>query len=151
MKTWRIWLHKKKYCLPKMLFKKPKVSEYGKIWKKILERIHNIQYVCSHFERFKDLHQKMFSLHKTGTCMYRTICWKFQILEVIISIKNIIFIKKYIQCSLGLLPPVLSPNSPIAKILVCPDLPHYKYLVILPNSATAIRHSFSDTKVVKPI
>jgi hypothetical protein len=30
-----------------------------------------------------------------------TICWKFQILEVIISIKNIIFIKKYIQCSLG--------------------------------------------------
>jgi hypothetical protein len=51
-----------------------------------------------------------------------------------------------IQCSLG-----LSPNSPIAKIHVCPDFPHYKYPVILPNSATAIRHSFSDTKVVKPI
>jgi hypothetical protein len=51
----------------------------------------------------------------------------------------------------GLSPPVLSPNSPIAKILVCPDFPHYKYPVILPNSATAIRHSFSDTKVVKPI
>jgi hypothetical protein len=47
--------------------------------------------------------------------------------------------------------PVLSPNSPIAKILVCPDFSHYKYPVILPNSATAIRHSFSDTKVVKPI
>ena len=56
-----------------------------------------------------------------------------------------------VQCSLGLSPPVLSPNSPIAKILVCPDFPHYKYPVILPNSATAIRHSFSDTKVVKPI
>jgi hypothetical protein len=29
-----------------------------------------------------------------------------------------------IQCSLGLSPPVLSPTSPIAKILVCPDFPH---------------------------
>ena len=48
-------------------------------------------------------------------------------------------------------PPVLSPNSPIANILVCPDFRHYKYPVILPNSATAIRYSFSDTKVVKSI
>ena len=55
------------------------------------------------------------------------------------------------HCSLGLSPPVLSPTSPIAKILVCPDFPHYKYPVILPNSFTAIRHRFSDTKVVKPI
>ena len=29
-----------------------------------------------------------------------------------------------IQCSLVLSPPVLSPTSPIAKILVCPDFPH---------------------------
>jgi hypothetical protein len=56
-----------------------------------------------------------------------------------------------IQCSLGLSPPVLSPNSPIANILVCPDFRHYKYPAILPNSATAIHHSFSDTKVVKSI
>jgi hypothetical protein len=43
-----------------------------------------------------------------------------------------------IQSSLSLSPPVLSPNSPIAKILVCPDFPHYKYPVILPNSATCL-------------
>ena len=48
------------------------------------------------------------------------------------------------------LPRSIAPRF-IAKILVCPDFPHYKYPVILPNSATAIRHSFSDTKVVKPI
>jgi hypothetical protein len=33
-------------------------------------------------------------------------------------------IRRYVQCSLGLSPPVLSPTSPIAKILVCPDFPH---------------------------
>jgi hypothetical protein len=78
--------------------------------------------------------------------------WKRNIqLASILQIIKIIPKQIHIQCSLGLLPPVLSPNLPIAKILVCPDFPHYKYPVILPNSATAIRHSFSDTKVVKPI
>ena len=40
-------------------------------------------------------------------------------------------------------PSVYRPRF-IAKILVCPDFPHYKYPVILPNSATPIRHRFSD-------
>ena len=35
-------------------------------------------------------------------------------------------LKTGIQCSLGLTPPVLSPTSPIAKILVCPDFPPFK-------------------------
>jgi hypothetical protein len=52
--------------------------------------------------------------------------------------RNIKFLKtskcNNVQCSLGLSPPVLSP---IAKILICPDFPHYKYPVILPNSASA--------------
>jgi hypothetical protein len=38
----------------------------------------------------------------------------------------ITWIMWYIQCSLGLSPPVLSPTSPIAKILVCPDFPPLK-------------------------
>jgi hypothetical protein len=46
-----------------------------------------------------------------------------------------------IQCSIGLSPPVFSP---IAKILVCPDFPHY-------TAKLSFRHRFSDTKVVKPI
>ena len=37
-------------------------------------------------------------------------------------------------------PSVYRQTRFIAKILVCPDFPHYKYPVILPNSATAIRH-----------
>ena len=48
------------------------------------------------------------------------------------------------------LPRSIAPRF-ITKILLCPDFPHEKYPVILPNSATAIRHRFSDTKVVKPI
>jgi hypothetical protein len=42
--------------------------------------------------------------------------------------------------------PRLSP-----KLSSVPISPIKKYTVILPNSATAIRHRFSDTKVVKPI
>ena len=140
---------KKSIAYRKCYLKNPKFQSMEKYEKKFWNgsiifnmyvHISNVSKICikNFFHYIKQVH----------VC---TICWKFQILEVIISIKNIIFIKKYIQCSLGLLPPVLSPNLPITKILVCPDLPHYKYLAILPNSATAIHHSFSDTKVIKPI
>lgn len=89
LKTWRIWLHKKKYCLLKMLFKKPKVSEYGKkFWNgsiifNMYVHISNVSKIC--IKNF---------VHYIKQIHVGTICWKFQILEVIISIKNIIFIKK---------------------------------------------------------
>jgi hypothetical protein len=42
-------------------------------------------------------------------------------------------------------PPFYRQNSRLFRF------PPLQYPVILPNSATAIRHSFSDTKVVNPI
>ncbi|KAJ8299234.1 hypothetical protein KUTeg_023294 [Tegillarca granosa] len=76
---------------------------------------------------------------------------RFQNLIQLHSMRTQLFILTLyvIQCSLVLSPPDLSPTSLIAKIYVCPVFLLYNSPVKMPNSAIAIRHMFSGTKVHK--
>ena len=92
LKTWRIWLQKKSIAYRKCYLKNPKfqsMEKYeNKIWNgsiifNMYVHISNVSKIC--IKNF---------VHYIKQVHVGTICWKFQILEVIISIKNIIFIKK---------------------------------------------------------
>ena len=53
---------------------------------------------------------------------------------------------RFIQCSLGLSPPVLSP---IAKILVCPDFPRYTAKLSYRHSPQVFRHKSRKTNLIQ--
>ena len=56
-----------------------------------------------------------------------------------------------IQCSLGLSPPALSPTSPIAKILVCPDFPRYTAKLSYRHPPQVFRHKSRKTNLNSPV